>query len=212
MKINLSKRLSSIIDLIESDDVVLDVGTDHGIIPIYLVQHRNHPKVYASDISKKAISSLRTKVEKLGLKNKIILFNEDGLNNIKNFYNLIVISGLGFHTIKNIITNNILPKNLIIQTNSKEYELRKLLNQLSYKIERELIVLEKNKLYIIIKYKKGFERLSYFHLKFGKSNNKEYFYKKLQEEKLFLRKKAIFKKVQSFFNIVALKIKIHSLK
>lgn len=48
----LSKRLTWIIEKVDKVQVIMDIGTDHGYIPIYLVKNNIAQKVIASDINK----------------------------------------------------------------------------------------------------------------------------------------------------------------
>lgn len=55
----LSKRLKWIIEKINKVEVIMDVGTDHGYIPIYLVKNDIAKKVIASDINKDPLKKLK---------------------------------------------------------------------------------------------------------------------------------------------------------
>ena len=48
--ISLSKRLSVIAEMVPSCGVLADVGTDHGYLPVYLLQQGSVKRVLASDI------------------------------------------------------------------------------------------------------------------------------------------------------------------
>lgn len=208
MKNKLSKRLFTIINLVDKNSIVLDVGTDHGHIPIFLVQNNISNKAYGSDISENAVINLQQKIKKLDLENNITIFHNDGIKSINVKYDTLILAGMGYHTIKHIISDELLPKNIIIQSNSKLKEVRKLLNSLNYKIVTEKVIYENKKYYSIIKYEKGKENLSYFHLNFGKSNNKDY-YKHLIKHYNNLMKKVPFKiKLKYIKNIILLQFKI----
>ena len=45
----LSKRLQAVADLVTEGASVADIGTDHGYIPIYLIEHHIAEKVIALD-------------------------------------------------------------------------------------------------------------------------------------------------------------------
>ena len=47
----LSKRLQAVADLVTEGASVADIGTDHGYIPIYLIEHNIAGKVIALDIN-----------------------------------------------------------------------------------------------------------------------------------------------------------------
>ena len=48
----LSKRLQAVADLVSNGQIVADVGTDHGYIPIYLIETEKCPRAIAMDINK----------------------------------------------------------------------------------------------------------------------------------------------------------------
>ena len=48
----LSKRLHAVAGLVTEGASVADIGTDHGYIPIYLIQERIASKVIALDVKK----------------------------------------------------------------------------------------------------------------------------------------------------------------
>ena len=47
----LSKRLQAVADLVTEGASVADIGTDHGYIPIYMIEHHLAEKVIAQDIN-----------------------------------------------------------------------------------------------------------------------------------------------------------------
>ena len=81
------------------------------------------------------------------------------------------------------------------------------MNKIKYKIKEEIVILEKNKYYDIIKYQKGNEKLSYFKKMYGKSNDKKYYKYLLTKEKNIFKKVNLFKKLNLLKNIIYLYIK-----
>ena len=53
----ISKRLQSLAGLVTNDDIVADIGCDHALLDIYLVQNNIVPKVLASDINENALNT-----------------------------------------------------------------------------------------------------------------------------------------------------------
>ena len=176
-----SLRLKTIASLVKKDAKVLDIGTDHAYLPIFLYKNNLCQKVIASDVSASALANAKANVEKY--KADIKLYLSDGLNDIKDDYDTIIISGMGTLSIINILKNRELPNDLIISSNNNLYELRMFMNKIGYKIKDEVIVKDMGKYYDIIVYEKGTEKLSDTILRFGKSGSKEY-YKYLYEKEL----------------------------
>ncbi|MGN1379182.1 MAG: class I SAM-dependent methyltransferase, partial [Bacilli bacterium] len=198
-----SLRLEAIISLIDNGSSVLDVGTDHAYLPIILSQNKKCKSIIASDVSNNALKIAKDNLKKYHIDNvKLILSN--GLENINEYYDTIVLAGMGTSTIIKILENKKLPNTLIISSNNDLYKLRKFMNKIKYKIKEEIVILENNKYYDIIKYQKGNEKLSYFKKMYGKSNDKKYYKYLLKNEKFVFKKVNLFKKLKKNFNHLTL--------
>lgn len=200
--IKLPKRLEAIANIVPLNSNIIDIGCDHGLLDIYLFQKGISQKIIASDINKSALSNAIANIKKEKLERSIETRLGDGLNTIKESDQIdtAIISGMGAHTIVGILKNNLntLKKinTIIIQSNTKNYFLRKEITKLNYLIADEKIVKDKDKIYIIIKFIKGKRKYSRRELYFGpillKENSKlfqEYQHKEL--EKLLLLQKII---------------------
>ena len=201
-----SLRLLAIASLIDKGSSVLDVGTDHAYLPIFLSQNKKCKSIIASDVSSNALKIAKDNLKKYHIDDvKLILSN--GLDSINEDYDTIVLAGMGTSTIIKILENKKLPNTLIISSNNDLYKLRKFMNKIKYKIKEEIVILEKNKYYDIIKYQKGNEKLSYFKKMYGKSNEKKYYKYLLTKEKNIFKKVNLFKKLNLLKNIIYLYIK-----
>ena len=198
----LKQRLTAIANLVKKGAVVLDVGTDHAYLPIYLYQNKIAKKIIATDISQKAIDGAQRNIDKLNIKS-IELICTDGLNGINTTYDTLVISGMGTSRIISILNNHNLPDNIILSANNDYYKLRNYMNKLGYKIIKEIIVFENDKYYDIISYQKGQEKLSNTKLKYGVSNDKSYYKHLYQKQKEIFKKS---KKILIFKEIIILKL------
>lgn len=176
-----SQRIIDLASLVKKDNIVVDVGTDHGYLPIYLIKNKITNKVFASDISENALDNARKNISKYNYNSKIKLFVSDGLENIPKEYTTIVISGMGTDTIEHILKNVSGISNIILQSNTKHEQLRNYMMNKGYKIEKEIICYENNKFYPIISYIIGTEKLTNYEIKFGKSYNVSY-YKHLKQK------------------------------
>jgi tRNA (adenine22-N1)-methyltransferase len=159
----LSKRLEAIANMIDQDDIVLDIGTDHGYLPIYLVSNQIIKLAIACDIKDSPLKMASKNVEKANLKDKIKLVLSDGLESITSYFNTIVIAGVGPRTIINILTNGeakIKGKTLILQSNVSSNLVRAWLSSNSFKIIDEALVFEDNNYYEIIKAVNGKQLLT----------------------------------------------------
>lgn len=193
--IKLSKRLEEISSLVPLKANIIDVGCDHGLLDIYLHQNGIASKIIASDINKNALNNAKENIKNNHLEEVIETRLGSGLEVIKPSDNIdtIIISGMGAYTIVDILKNNseILSKinTIIIQSNTKNYYLRKEITKMNYLIEEEKIVKDNNKYYTIIKFIKGHKKYTKKELYFGPKlllNNNEIFkeYKNNQYKKL----------------------------
>lgn len=166
----LPNRLKTIADLIKKVEVVADIGTDHGLLPIYLIQNKKASKVYASDIAIMPLNKAKENIDKYGLKEYIYPILSDGLQSIPKEVEVVVIAGMGGHLIASIIHQRLINyPTLIVQANSHVEILRKELLYSSYEIVEEKLIFEKGKYYEIIKAKWSSKKLNYndLELKYG---------------------------------------------
>lgn len=160
--ISLSKRLKAISDYIDENDKIVDIGCDHGLLDIYLYQTKKNINIIASDINENALAQARKNISRYNLDKYITTRLSNGLDNISiNEVNTVVISGMGAHTIIGILHRGINKlkyiDKLIIQSNNHEDFLRKRVLELGYHIECENLVKEKDIIYTIICFKKGYK-------------------------------------------------------
>lgn len=200
--IKLSKRLEEISSLVPLKARVVDIGCDHGLLDIYLYQNVIVSKIIASDINENALSNAKENIKNNNLEDIIETRLGSGLEviNLNDKIDTIIISGMGAYTIVEILKNNpeILStiSTIIIQSNTKNYYLRKEITKMNYLIEEEKIVKDNNKYYTIIKFTKGYQKYTKKELYFGPkllSNSSKIFeeYKNAQYQKLKNIKKSI---------------------
>ena len=199
----INKKLLTIAKLINKNEIVLDVGCDHAYLPIYLVKNKLCKKVIASDISEGALKIASKNIAKENLNIKLYL--SDGLNNINENYDCLVISGMGTKSIISILKNKKLCNHIILSSNNNLYELRLFMNKIGYKIDKEKIIYEKGKYYNIVSYYKGKEYLNKNVLLFGKSYNKQYLEYLLKKEFKILKKLDLFKRIKKYIYIARIK-------
>lgn len=200
----LKKRLSTIASLVHKDATIIDIGTDHAYLPIYLYQNNITKKIIATDINQKALEGAKKNLAKVHIKD-IKLICADGLNGIKESFDTLIISGMGASRIISILSNHNLPVNIILSANNDYYKLRKYMNKIGYKIVKETIVLENDKYYDIIAYEKGREKLSNIKLKYGISGDKKYYHYLYQKQKELLKRVSFFKKISFVKDLLILK-------
>lgn len=184
--IKLSKRLLSIANLIDDNSKVVDIGCDHGLVSIYLAMNKQNISIIASDINQNALDNAIKNINKYHLEDKIKVCLSNGLDNINDEIDTIIISGMGGHTIVDIITNNQeklnTVNNIIIQSNNDIEYVRRKIVKLGYYISKEELILDKNIYYTVILFTKGKKKYT----------NKEYYFGPIllkENSKIFIERK-----------------------
>lgn len=194
-------RIKAIASLVDNDALVVDIGTDHAYLPIYLYENDITKNIIASDISSNALLFAKNNLEKHNLSSKIKLVVSDGFKNLDECFDIAIISGVGTETIKKILDNEVLPNKLILSSHKNVSDLREYMFKIGYKIEKEIIVYENNIYYNIIKYVKGKDNLSKYDLLVGLSNDINY-KKHLLNKYKEIYEKSHDKKYLEYINII----------
>ncbi|AHK22437.1 tRNA (adenine(22)-N(1))-methyltransferase [Candidatus Hepatoplasma crinochetorum Av] len=194
-------RIIEIADYISKNSQVLDIGTDHGYIPLYLLKNKITDKITATDINTKPLlQAKKTLIDYKDLET-LKFIKSNGFENIIDIasYQYIIIAGLGGKTIEIILKNYNDNAILILNPTNNEAILRKFLYDNKFKIEDEKLIYENNIYSIIIKAKKQYKVLKYNQrdLVLGpiliKKNNKvisQFFYQKgIYFQNIFLKSK-----------------------
>lgn len=140
--VTLTRRLQAIADMVPQGSTVVDVGTDHGYIPVYLVQNSICDRAVACDINEGPLNSCRLLVSQSNLNDRIECVLSDGLKNVSSFYDTVVIAGMGGELIANILSNAVdISSKLIILNPMTHPELaRKWLYDNGFEITKDIIV------------------------------------------------------------------------
>lgn len=153
MKINLTPRLSAVASLVKGGGIIADIGTDHGYLPIYLIQEGKVNNAIAADIGQMPLENARKSVNEFNLKEKIELRLSDGLNNFKaTDANEIVFAGMGGTLIAEKLAEISWVKNenlhFIFQPQSRAEDLRQYLFENGFEINTEIATHEGRRHYI----------------------------------------------------------------
>ena len=204
----LSKRLQVVASFIPDNSSLLDVGCDHALLDIYLIQTKKNIKIIASDINPNPLKIAKDNLIKYNLLDKIELKQMNGIKEIPEKIDTIVIAGMGGILITNILQKEKLTniKNIILAPNNDFPIVRKHLNKLGYKIIKEQLVIDNQKTYLVLKYQKGKEKINYY---FGTLSNKNletiYYYTNILNTNLHN-----LKKIPSKYIIKRKKLKIEN--
>ncbi len=148
-----NQRLNKILNLINIHDCVADIGTDHGYL---LIGCMEKGLKFCQGVENKLGPYL---VAEANLNNyiqegRIKLSLSDGLKDLDDLIDTVVIAGMGGELISRIIDESINKaktlKRLILEPNVRNYELRKYLNLNGFTILNEEIISDNYKYYEII--------------------------------------------------------------
>ena len=138
---------------------VADVGTDHAMVPVWLVQSGRADSVLATDIRSGPLQSAAALVEKTGTGGHIRLMQTDGLAGIGPAdADTIILAGMGGETMLAILSAAPWTKRdtlLILQPQSKRAALRRWLTDNGYLIEAERLVEDAGRVYPIMRVRGG---------------------------------------------------------
>ncbi len=136
----LDNRLSACADMVSGKGIAVDVGTDHGYLPCYLVSEGIVGKAVAADVNKAPLDSATKNIEKYGLSDKVTAVLSDGLKEIDSKdVTDVIIAGMGGELIAKIISEgkSFYDASFILQPMTKAEYLRKWLFDNGFEIEKE---------------------------------------------------------------------------
>ena len=152
----LSKRLQAVADLVTEGASVADIGTDHGYIPIYLIEYHIAEKVIALDINRGPLERARMHVVGHGLKGKIETRLSDGLEKVlPGEVDTMIAAGMGGGLVIKILTEGYpvveILDTMILQPQSEIAQVRAYLRTHGFRILEEEMILEDGKYYPMMK-------------------------------------------------------------
>lgn len=155
------KRLNFIVDLINNNERVLDVGTDHAFLAIFLNDKYKNVNVDVSDLNVQPLNTAKKNLIENDLLDSVKIILSDGLNNIEpNDYDTIVIAGMGGITISNILKQKVFKGRYVLHPTTDFDIVRKTIYENGMKITNEWIVKERKIHNLIIETKLGNEKIS----------------------------------------------------
>lgn len=146
----LSKRLQCIADLVPVGSRVVDVGTDHAYIPLWLLEHGVSEYVIASDIKEGPLEKAKNNALREGTREGIRFVLAPGLAGCEaEEVDCILIAGMGGETIIEILTAApwAREKHLVLQPQTKLPQLRRWLNDNAYDVIDARLVYDSGRLY-----------------------------------------------------------------
>lgn len=153
------QRIQTIGDFIGDNEYVADIGADHGLLELYLLAARQNVHIIAIENKSGPYKTLCKNLR--GFEN-VRLSLSDGLESIDRKTYTYVLAGMGGTNIKNILSaypRKARHASKIIIDAHRDIDLaRKTIVSYNYVIEKEKIVFEQDKFYVISVFKKNSKR------------------------------------------------------
>ena len=154
-KTKLTRRLTAAFNLVREGRVVADIGTDHGYIPVYLLNKGHVDFAILADVNKGPLENARSEVRHNNLNDKVDLRLGSGIEVLnENEVDEVIIAGMGGILISELLEakKNVAHSldKLILQPMQAQDELRKYLLNNGYEILDEVLVKEDFRIYEII--------------------------------------------------------------
>ena len=154
MNIVLTERLRTAAELVRQNRKTVDVGTDHGYLPAFLVINGITDDATAADIGKGPLDNAKKTLERYSLGDKIGTVLSDGLEKIAHDTEEIIICGMGGTLITEILGKAQWIKNesvhLILQPMTHSQDVRKFLCENGFYIDTEKFCTDSGRDYVVI--------------------------------------------------------------
>lgn len=152
--INLSQRLRCVAGQVSIGSILADIGSDHALLPVYLLQRGIIVSAVAGEINLGPYLAAQKQVKEAGLQTSIAVRQGDGLEVLAaGEANVITIAGMGGQLIVHILSEGSSKlqdvKRLILQPNVGEEQVRRWLFEQGWFLIHEQIVEEDCKIYEI---------------------------------------------------------------
>lgn len=156
----LSKRLETVASFVTEGSNVADIGTDHGYIPIVLVERGIAARALAMDVRSEPLKRAREHILEHGLEDEIEVRLSDGVKELKpGEADTVVIAGMGGELVIHILEDG---RHLweevghwILSPQSELHKVRKYLENHGFSIIKEEMVEEDGKYYTVMDVVRG---------------------------------------------------------
>lgn len=159
MSRKLSKRLSAIADMVDKGAYLADVGSDHALLPIELVERGTIDWAMAIDNKIGPFLRMKEAVDQKKLSAHIICSKSDGISEINESVDTLAICGMGGLLAIKILEEGKrkLPqiKSIILDPHRDLVKVRTAVVSMGFKIQDETLVYEDKIHYVIMKFVKG---------------------------------------------------------
>ncbi|MDQ6421101.1 class I SAM-dependent methyltransferase [Paenibacillus sp. LHD-117] len=155
--IKLSRRLQRIADYVTEGARVADIGSDHALLPVYLLQIGKCPSAIAGELNAGPLQAAKKQAADAGLKSRISARQGNGLAVLEpGEADTVTIAGMGGSLMSAILEEGhasgklVGVKELVLQPNVGEDEVREWLLEKGWFLAAESILEEDGKIYEVL--------------------------------------------------------------
>lgn len=180
----ISDRLKAVASFIKENANVADVGADHGLLEIYLINEGRINSILAIENKSGPFSILKNNLKDYDVK----LSLSDGISNIDEAIDTIVLAGMGGILISSILNSHreklTSIKQIVVDAHRDIKLVRENICKLGFYIEKEKIVYEKGTYYFVISFLKGHQNYSLSEYEWGYKIKEDPLFEKYRKEEL----------------------------
>ena len=148
--------MKAVASMVTPGNVLADIGTDHGYVPISLVQRKKIKKAIAMDVNNGPLQRAKEHIAECQLEEYIETRLSDGVQKLGvGEVDSILIAGMGGELVMHIISDGMEvcrnAKELILQPQSELGKVRKFLRENNFEIIDEDMIIEEGKYYPMMK-------------------------------------------------------------
>lgn len=162
--VQMSERLRTVAGMVTPGNRLADIGTDHGFVPICLVENGIVPSALAMDVNEGPLRRAEEHIREHGLLDQIETRLSDGLEKLgRDEADTVLIAGMGGGLTVRILSGGrpdacVIPdgvRELVLGPQSEISSVRRYLASQRWKIADEKMVLEDGKYYQLIRAERG---------------------------------------------------------
>ncbi|MFC4778504.1 tRNA (adenine(22)-N(1))-methyltransferase [Paenibacillus sp. GCM10023252] len=153
----LSKRLQRIADCVTTGSRAADIGSDHAMLPVYLLQSGKCPTAIAGELNRGPYEAAKKQAADAGLTQRLQVRQGDGLAVLlPGEADTVTIAGMGGSLMSDILESGLLSgkldgvKELVLQPNVGEDRVRAWLLKEHWWLQAEYILEEDSKIYEVL--------------------------------------------------------------
>jgi tRNA (adenine22-N1)-methyltransferase len=156
----LSRRLECVLGLLGPCQVLADVGTDHGLVPVAAVCRGLAARALAVDLREAPLAGALTLIEKSGVADRVIALRGDGLSGLEGrTVDAVVMAGMSGESMLRILERapDVLARvtQLVLQPNQNAQLLRRWALQTGWHLRDESMLEERGQFFVTCRFAPG---------------------------------------------------------